>query len=112
MLERRKIASLVHTWRAKVQADTLLLAQRPVHFDWFAKQLVLRPLLLTPDGDMVVLLKVWLVLVLIAMRHARGLVTAQQLTAAHAAAAHAATALQAEHAGHDAPRDVWCWAAP
>lgn len=51
------MAGVVHAWRESVGADTLL-QQLPPHFDWFQKHLVLRPLLKTPQGHLVVLLKV------------------------------------------------------
>jgi hypothetical protein len=57
MEERRMIANIVHRWRTAVQAHTLL-QQLPQHYDWFHERLVLRPLFLTPEGDVVVLLKV------------------------------------------------------
>lgn len=55
--ERSKLAGIIHAWRETVQADTIL-QQLPANFDWFQKHLVLRPLLKTQQGHMVVLLKV------------------------------------------------------
>lgn len=57
MEERQKLATIIHNWRVDVGIDTIL-QQPPANFDWFQKHLVLRPLLKTQQGHMVVLLKV------------------------------------------------------
>jgi hypothetical protein len=57
MEERSKLSGIIHAWRESVRADTIL-QREPAKFDWFRKHLVLRPLLKTQQGHMVVLLKV------------------------------------------------------
>lgn len=57
MEERCRLALNVHSWREAVGAGTIL-QQLPASFDWFQKHLVLRPLLKTQQGHLVVLLKV------------------------------------------------------
>eukprot|EP00878_Enallax_costatus_P025895 GHUV01027744.1.p1 GENE.GHUV01027744.1~~GHUV01027744.1.p1 ORF type:complete len:110 (-),score=22.09 GHUV01027744.1:619-948(-) len=55
--ERLKLANYVHTWRVQYVADRLL-KQQPPNFAWFQKQVYLKPLVVTPQGHVVVLLKV------------------------------------------------------
>lgn len=57
MEERSRLAGVIHAWRETVGADTLL-QQLPAHFDWFQKHFVLRPLLKSEQGHVVMLLKV------------------------------------------------------
>lgn len=57
MEERRKLAGTIHCWRDAVGGDTLL-QQLPPSFDWFQKHFILRPLIKTEQGHVVVLLKV------------------------------------------------------
>jgi hypothetical protein len=60
MEERMKLSCSIHAWRESLGVSRLL-QQPPPHFDWFQQHLVLRPLLKTAKGHMVVLLKVrWL----------------------------------------------------
>lgn len=61
MEERCRLAGIIHAWRQSVAAD-VILQRPPANFDWFQKHLMLRPLLTTPQGHVVVLLKVGLVL--------------------------------------------------
>lgn len=55
--ERLKLAKYVHTWRVQYAADKLL-KQHPPNFAWFQKQVHLKPLIVTPQGHVVILLKV------------------------------------------------------
>eukprot|EP00882_Tetradesmus_deserticola_P014280 GHRQ01015178.1.p1 GENE.GHRQ01015178.1~~GHRQ01015178.1.p1 ORF type:complete len:203 (+),score=47.61 GHRQ01015178.1:400-1008(+) len=55
--ERRKLARIVHSWRVTYAAHQLV-NQLPPHFSFFQQQLGLKPLLLTPQGYVVLLLKV------------------------------------------------------
>jgi hypothetical protein len=57
MEERSKLSGIIHAWRESIGADTIL-QREPAKFDWFHKHLVLRPLLKTQQGHVVVLLKV------------------------------------------------------
>jgi hypothetical protein len=57
MEERRKVAHIVHTWRTTYAAHRLL-CQPPAHFSFFQQQLGLKPLLVTPQGYVVLLIKV------------------------------------------------------
>lgn len=54
--ERRKVAQIVHAWRSSFAAHRLL-SQPPPHFGWFQQQLGLKPLLVTPQGYVVLLIK-------------------------------------------------------
>uniref|UniRef100_A0A383WN22 CRAL-TRIO domain-containing protein n=1 Tax=Tetradesmus obliquus TaxID=3088 RepID=A0A383WN22_TETOB len=54
--ERRKVAQIVHAWRSSFAAHRLL-SQPPPHFGWFQQQLSLKPLLVTPQGYVVLLIK-------------------------------------------------------
>jgi hypothetical protein len=55
--ERRKVAQVVHAWRTSFAAHRLL-SQPPPHFAFFQQQLGLKPLLVTPQGYVVLLIKV------------------------------------------------------
>lgn len=56
MEERSRLAGIIHAWRQSVAAD-VILQRPPPNFARFQKHLVLRPLLTTPQGHVVVLLK-------------------------------------------------------
>jgi hypothetical protein len=51
------VAAIVHTWRMTYAAHRLL-RQPPAHFAFFQQQLGLKPLLVTPQGSVVLLIKV------------------------------------------------------
>lgn len=53
------VANMVHAWRNKFQADKLL-NKLPPAFEFFQQNLTLKPLLVTPQGYVVLLLKVGL----------------------------------------------------
>lgn len=57
MEERMKLSCTIHAWRESLGVSKLL-QQPPHHFDCFQQHLVLRPLLKTPKGQVVLLLKV------------------------------------------------------
>jgi hypothetical protein len=57
MEERRKVAQVVHAWRTTYAAHKLL-SQPPPHFAFFQQQLGLKPLLVTPQGYVVLLIQV------------------------------------------------------
>jgi hypothetical protein len=57
MDERQKLSCTIHAWRESLGVSRLL-QQPPPHFDWFQQHLVLHPLLKTPKGHVVLLLKV------------------------------------------------------
>jgi len=55
--ERQKLAAAVHAWRVQYNADNML-QQQPPHFLWFRQHLGLKLLTITPQGHVVVLIKV------------------------------------------------------
>ncbi|KAF6256637.1 CRAL-TRIO domain-containing protein [Scenedesmus sp. NREL 46B-D3] len=54
--ERRRVAQGVHSWRTTYAAHRLL-SRAPPHFGFFQQQLGLQPLLVTPQGYVVLLIK-------------------------------------------------------
>lgn len=55
--ERQKLAGAVHAWRLQYNADNMLQQANP-HFKWFKQHLDLKLLTTTPQGYVVVLIKV------------------------------------------------------
>ncbi|KAF8061976.1 ODA7 [Scenedesmus sp. PABB004] len=54
--ERRKVAAIVHAWRLRYGRHAALDAPVP-HFAWFQRHLHMRPLAVTPQGHVVLLVK-------------------------------------------------------